>query len=288
MKIKTLAIIGVLTLSILLTACGKSNAVMNVEAEIGSIGDVTVDSGADIKKAAADYDALSNREKKHVENKELLDSAKEKYSVIEQFVDVADGYTWYFNGGNDTTLNSIRFTSDSAVISQVSFDGNGNHYNGSKNYNYTVDAENVSVTLADGSNLVIPYKINEKTVAIGNGEYYTIEQIDAAIQGCWNIRVSNSILGMRTVSDYSILFANGTVVSEKASLAYGGTNGEYYYYGPYQGTYKLNNMGGLDTDMSCNNEWFFNIIDGKAVIIHYDSVCSPSAGLPGENGYSFM
>lgn len=339
---KLTLIIMMLILVLALSACGKSDAVKNVEAEINALQTITIDSRSDIEKAQADYDALSDKEKKQVENVATLDSAKEELLVIEQVADTEekiataattpsedtvtaakaaydglsedakgrvknyadlesaeaalalrqevaaalDGCTWYFNGGENTILNAIEFTSDSATISQVSFDGNGKHDNGSNEYAFSVSAENILVSLPDGSNLEIPYKMDGSKVAIGNGEYYTIEEIDAAIQGCWNMRDSSTILGMKTVTDKSILFENGKVTSEKASLANGSTSGEYYYYGPYTGTYKLN-FGGLDTDMSHGNEWFFNIIDGKVVIINYDHVCSPSNGLPGENGYSF-
>ena len=285
---KLTLIIMMLILVLALSACGKSDAVKNVEAEINALQTITIDSRSDIEKAQADYDALSDKEKKQVENVATLDSAKEELllALRQEVAAALDGCTWYFNGGENTILNAIEFTSDSATISQVSFDGNGKHDNGSNEYAFSVSAENILVSLPDGSNLEIPYKMDGSKVAIGNGEYYTIEEIDAAIQGCWNMRDSSTILGMKTVTDKSILFENGKVTSEKASLANGSTSGEYYYYGPYTGTYKLN-FGGLDTDMSHGNEWFFNIIDGKVVIINYDHVCSPSNGLPGENGYSF-
>ena len=100
------------------------------------------------------------------------------------------------------------------------------------------------------------------------------------------MRNSSTVLGMKTVTDKSIYFNNGKVVSENAALAYGSTSGEYYYYGPYEGSYTLN-FGGLDTDMSHGSEWFFNIVDGKVVVINYDHVCKPADKLPGEKGYKF-
>jgi hypothetical protein len=333
-----------------MTACGKSDAVKNVEAEISALGAITVDSRADIEQIEADYSALTDKEKEQVENLDELDSAKSELEaaelvakqIAEQIADVEnkisdaladptddavnaartaydgldeelkekitnyadlesaeaslallkevaaalDGCTWYFNGGSDTTLNRISFSGTEATIAQVYFDGNGKHDNGENDYDFRVDSANISVTLADGSSLDIPYNINGENVTIGSGDYYTIEEIDAAIQGCWNMRNSETFFGMKTVTDKSISFDNGKVVSEQASLANGSTSGDYYYYGPYEGTYTLN-FGGLDTEMYRGGEWFFNIIDGTVTILNYDHICSPSDGLPGENGYSF-
>ena len=229
---------------------------------------------------------LSAEARRKVKNYADLKTAEKAMALCQKVPKAVEGCTWYFNGGDDTILNSISFSADFATISQVCFDGNGKHDNGSYQYTYTVDPENIVVALSDGSSLTIPYKLVGETISVGNGEYYTIDEVDVAIQGCWNYRDSSVILGEKCVSDHSILFENGNVISESASLAFGATNGEYYYYGPYEGTYTLN-LGGITTSMYKGNEWFFNIIDGEVVILHYGHVCKPSAGLPGEYGYSF-
>ena len=98
---KKLGIVVVVSLSMLLTACGKSDAVKNVEAEIRSLETISIDSGADIEKAEADYTALTDEEKKQVENIEALEAAKEEFREIRQIADLEekvtgalDGCTW--------------------------------------------------------------------------------------------------------------------------------------------------------------------------------------------------
>jgi hypothetical protein len=106
--------------------------------------------------------------------------------------------------------------------------------------------------------------------------------VDAGLQGYWEVRTSSSF----GENEYHIYFDNGSVQSESAAESLFGSNGEYFYYGPYTGTYTLN-FGGLDTEMDHGDNWFFNIIDGTVTLLHYATVCSPSYGFPGQYGYSF-
>ena len=61
-----------------LWGCGKSEAVKNVEALIDSIGEVTVDSEESIQKAEEADNALTDKEKEQVENKDQMVSKKEE------------------------------------------------------------------------------------------------------------------------------------------------------------------------------------------------------------------
>ena len=200
--------------------------------------------------------------------------------------DALNGNTWFFNGGADTILNGISFEGDTARIAQVYYDGNGKHDNGSTEYPFTVDDKYITLSMWDGSELTIPYILSGETISLGTNEYYSLQEIDAGLQGYWKLRKSQYILGIKSVSEDNIYINNGKMTSESASLAYGSTNGEYYYYGPYQGSYTLN-FGGFDTDMFHGSEWFFNIIDGKITLLNFDNVCTPSDNLPGEAGYKF-
>lgn len=231
-----------------------------------------------IYETITDYD--DSAEKINAAKKELMHA---NYGDV---LAALDGKTWFFNGGSDLILNGISFSDEEATIAQVYYDGNGKHDNGSNKYPYVVDDNNIIITMADGSEMEIAYSLSGKDISLGNNEYFSTEEVDAGIQGYWNIRDASNIFGMKTVTDKSIYFNNGNVVSEQASLAYGGTNGEYYYYGPYEGKYTLN-FGGLDTDMEHGDEWFFNIIDGKVTVVNFTHVCKPSDKLPGENGYKF-
>ena len=214
--------------------------------------------------------------------------AAEANKGFENVISALNGNTWYFNGGSDTILNSISFSDTEATIAQVYYDGNGKHDNGSNSMTYIVDDTAVHVTTADGGTLDIPYSLNGDTVALGENDFLTIEQIDEGLQGYWTCE-SKSSFGN---SKFNIYIGDGIMISESASEAIGGSNGEYYYYGPsgdssYKGTYYKLEFGGFDTDMRKGSNWFFNIIDGKPTVLHYDTVCTPSDGLPGENGYSF-
>lgn len=193
---------------------------------------------------------------------------------------------WYFNGGGDTVLNSIAFSDSAATISQVSFDGNGRHEGAVNHFAYTLDDTAITVTLADGSPLVIPYTYADGTAALEHGTYFTPEEIAEGLQGFWTLD-SNTKFG------HNIFYAhiNGnTITSESAAAALNGAPGDYYWYGGsgYSASYQLN-FGGFDTEMRHGSNWFFNVIDGKPMLLHYGDVCTPAniTKLPGENGYSF-
>ena len=75
MRIKrtiTILLLSLILMCGLLCSCGKSDAVKNVELLIDEIGEVTVDSEEDIKKEEEAYNALSEKEKKQVENADNL------------------------------------------------------------------------------------------------------------------------------------------------------------------------------------------------------------------------
>lgn len=231
-----------------------------------------------IFETIADYN--DSAEKIKLAGKELM------YSKYGDVLTALEGNEWYYNGGADNILNRISFKDGEAEIAQVYFDGNGKHDNGSGVYPYIVDDKNIIITMTDGSETVIAYALADGSVSLGNNDYYTLEEIDEKIQGYWRVRKSEVILGIYTENEKNIHFDNGHVESEQASLANNSTNGEYYYYGPYEGSYTLN-FGGLDTDMMHGNWWFFGVVDGEVVVMSYDNICTPADGLPGEDGYSF-
>ena len=225
-------------------------------------------------------DFKDSQEKIHSANKELM---VQKYGPVLQAI---NGKTWVFNGGSDTILNKISFTDEEAEIAQVYYDGNGKHDNGSSTYSFTVDDSKILITMADGSEMEIPYTLDGDSINLEKDKYFTMEEIDAGIQGYWNLRSTNNLLGNNSTVEHNIYFNDGKVTSERAAEAYGGAPGEYYYYGPETGSYTLN-FGGIDTEMRHCSDLFYNIIDGKVTVLHYDSVCTPYDHLPGENGYKF-
>lgn len=203
----------------------------------------------------------------------------EKYGEV---VAALEKNVWYFNGGADNVMNAITFSESAATISQVSYDGNGKHEGAVNAYPYTLDDNTITVTLADGSPLVIPYTRSGDGVVLGEGSYMTPDDIVSGLQGFWTLENNGSI--------HYVHIEGNTITSEKASAAANGARGDYYWYGGegYSASYQLN-FGGFDTTMRHGKEWFFNVIDGKATLIYYGEVCSPAeiTELPGEKGYSF-
>lgn len=250
---------------------------------------------SDYKKAMSMYENGEYEEaaKIFTELGEYEDSAEmatkaEEQWILVTYADVFEALkeeTWYFNGGSDTILNYLTFADKEATIGQVYFDGNGKHDNGSNTCSYEVDDANITITMADTTELTIPYEMANNGIVLSQ-EYVASSEIKDGLMGYWKSSTSSYVLGANLVNEQNIYIGENTLESEKASLAAGGQNGEYYYYGPYTGTYTLD-IGSFETDMSHGNEWFFNIIDGKVTLLHYDNVCTPTDCLPGENGYSF-
>ncbi len=189
--------------------------------------------------------------------------------------------TWLYNGGSETTLNYIKFEDDKANMGQATIDGNGIHHNEPSACDYTIDDSNITVKQSDGAELVIPYVYSEGACTLGEGDYFSLEQVDEALQGYWGYDYES--YGRQ---EGYLLVDNGNLTSERASEAADGEPGDYYYYGPDEGTYTLG-VGYFDTDMFKGSNWFFNIIDGTPKVLYFDHVCEPADGFPGEDGYEF-
>lgn len=76
---KVIALLLVLVLALTLCACGKSQAVKDVESAIKAIGEVSLESNDAILKAERLYDNLTDSEKAKVENKAMLVEARFAY-----------------------------------------------------------------------------------------------------------------------------------------------------------------------------------------------------------------
>ena len=73
---------------------------------------------------------------------------------------------------------------------------------------------------------------------------------------------------------------------ESATEAYGYNDGSYYYYGPYEGTYEINENGLV---VDAYNEWQFGFVisEGKVAMCRCGDILSAYSGFKGENGFSF-
>ncbi len=194
--------------------------------------------------------------------------------------------TWFFNGGSDSTVNNISFTKENAIIGQTYFDGNGAQNKEDVNCSYTIDSENIIVTLADMSELKISYEVDGDEIELGEDEYFTPEEVEEGLEGYWTLFYTETLLGSTGSHEYIYHYKDGKVVFESASTAYGTTNGEYYYYGPHSGTYKVDENG-LTVDARNSWQFGFNIIDGEVVMVRCERVCKRTDGFKGENGFDF-
>ena len=76
---KAISLLLALLLCLSLTACGKSEAVKNVEAMIDALGEITLESIDAIRSAEDAYNALTENERKKVDNYATLTEARDAY-----------------------------------------------------------------------------------------------------------------------------------------------------------------------------------------------------------------
>ena len=107
MKKRALLIL-VLAASLLLCACGKSEAAAAADEQIASIGEVTLESEAAIAAAEAAVDALEEKDRESLDNTKLLQTAREEYDRLveeQRLAEIAEVETAISSIGN-VDLNS--------------------------------------------------------------------------------------------------------------------------------------------------------------------------------------
>lgn len=202
-------------------------------------------------------------------------------------IGLLEGNTWYFNGGSDTVLKCLTFEDGVAKITEVTFDGNGRHEAKANELDYTIDDSQISLILKDGSEMAIPYTVKKSSITLGDGEYFSAEQIDEGLQGYWKLTAEENPLGSKVVKyEYNWHIADGKMTYQYANEGLNLAPGEYYYLDPATAPYKLT-LGGFDSNLGHSREFGFNIIDGKVALLRYDHVASPADGMPDVNSYQF-
>lgn len=210
----------------------------------------------------------------------LLSGCGNNYDKVKE---ILDGETFYYNGGSDTSLNGLIFSGSKVIIKNVYYDGNGKHDGVENEYEYTIDKEKITINNGD---LVVSYQYDGEKITLDDGvTYFREDEIYQQLKGYWNLKTSNYILGKIYKSQYNVYINDNKITYEYAALAYNTQHG-YYYYGPYSGEYKLN-FGGFDSSIRNGDNFFFNIIDNKVALLHFDDVFTESDGFPGEYGYIF-
>lgn len=230
------------------------------------------ESAKEIYKNIIDY--KDAKEKIEVINREIT---HQKYGNI---IEVLKQGEWFTNGGSDLLLNKIMFDDDNVIIEQISFDGNGRHVGDTSKKTYTIDDDNIYIN-TNSTTIEVSYKMIDNNILFNDG-YFTKEQILEGIQGNWTLR-EKDVLGM--YGEYNLVIDGNYLIHENAceSLRAGYKS---FYYGPYSGNFEIGD-GNLVTDVWKADNYFYNIINGSATILYYDSVMSKGGGLKGENGYNF-
>lgn len=202
---------------------------------------------------------------------------------------------WYFNysGESAYSVRSITFTKEKAIIKEAVIDGNGRDTKGDTEHRFDINDSKIRVEIDDENILSIPYAINGETITLGDGWYYTPEQVDAAIQGYWRANDSDAALSLQMFGKVldgadCVYFNKGSYTMESANEGFNLPAGRYYYSGPHSGKYTIS-LGLIDMSNKPSglNEWFFTIVEGKVVLYHYTDRASKTTRLPGINGYSF-
>ena len=296
---RVLSLLLVLVMMLALCACNSNNKVYK-EAK------AAFDSG-DYEKAITLLEQLGQYE----DSESLLNEAKSSL-MLSKYRNVltllAESSPWFYNGGSASLLKGISFsgaeiTVDTvyydlsgghrrndvsrpgpleAAIDTVLFDGNGAHHQSTEICPIAIDDSQITVFIENGFTLTIPYTTNGGILRLGEGEYFTFQDVDNGLQGYWRVR-ETSALGLK--SEYNVQIQNGKITMEHANEGVNLSKGRYYFDSD-TGTYELS-FGGIKPSTNSIWAWYFNIIDGKPVLMHFATVLSPADGLPGKSGYSF-
>ena len=228
------------------------------------------------------YEALAGY--KDADEKLAEAQLQQMYITYAPVFTALDGGTWFFASTSVNEVKSLAFTDRTVTEGYIFYDGNGPHSGAAAPLAYTVDDTAVTVTTEDGI-LAIPYTMDGDQLKLGEGDFFTPAEVDAALQGYWSLLdlSYNAYTGFVT-SEYIYYYENGYVKYESATVAYTGDG--YFYYGPYEGTYTVDGAG-MHVDARNNWQFGFVISEGKVVMCRCGSICEPATGFKGENGFSF-
>lgn len=203
------------------------------------------------------------------------------------------GTKWFTDGG-EANIESIYVASLSLEKNnEVSYkvyeiDGNGINCINDISGKYRADDTNVTVSLKgedlEGkTELVFPYVIDGDNVKLD--DCCSPDEVEDAIQGYWRERSLEDT--MNCGHEYNFHIKDGKIKFEHAAEAYGYTNGEFYYYGPYVGTYSIGDGEIVCKDADKEPNLYFTVKNGRVVLLRYTHILEEAKKLPGEKGYSF-
>ncbi len=241
----------------------------------------------DYKNAIKGFSPLG----KYQDAQTLTDKARTELQKIE-YSDVISflvGNLWFIDSKSSNAITSAEFTDEYVSVKHWFYDGDGANYCDDASVRYTISDNTISFTWKwngiDNETETIQYIREGSSIKFGEGKMYSVEEVEEALQGYWTLHKYDYILGAVTESEYNLLIDDGKMVYEHADVAryFDG----YYYYGPYEGTYKIESTG-LVADIYNDSYLGFVIGDDGIVPVLFDHEFVRGDGFPGEDGYSFL
>lgn len=191
---KALSLLLVLVMCLSLCACGKSEAVKNVEAMIDALGEITLES-IDIIRAAEDaYAALTKEEQTKVSNYKTLTAARDSYYELALVGDWCCNYI-------------------------ISFDDIESEYN---RVDLQLNADMTSVGYADGGALEMPgtWSVTDGHLMVDRMEYgyaeYIVVEEDGKLQLQSDVEYANE--SMMTIADFHVLLDDMFLIIDLAEV----------------------------------------------------------------------
>lgn len=277
---KSIKILFVICIAFLLTSCKKTSP--EAQAVIDSIKAVAENSEhtyTELTDIQAQFDALTEEQQEEVTNfGEYKESVEAFFNEKKEEVKTALSGKKYYFSEKEASVGVMKFSSDQIQISLYQFDGNGKSETASVNYEYVCDGS--VITLTSGSApMEIAYTIKDGNATL-DSYYMTEEQVIDGLQGNWVCKTSYFGKG----NEYNMSISGTKAKYESAAEAFGYNDGSYYYYGPYSGSFVIDD-GSVSIDAMHGKEFFFSCYNGKVQLYHYDNKMSAGSGLKGEDGY---
>lgn len=236
--------------------------------------------------ALAIYETIAD----YKDAQDRIDTATSKilYKTYGDVIDLLNEGAWFFNGGSDHIVTRLLFSYETATITTITFDGNGRHDGSNNFYAYTLDDKEITIKNKGSVYRVIPYSVKDGKLKLGEGDYFTPDEVDAGLQGYWSLKGKSSFINKDSEEIY--YFNNGKLTYEYAAESFWSAD-EYFYYGPYSGTYKITSDGisatTNNTDIIRDRMFGFNIINGKVTLLIAGTPCKTCSGFKGEYGNWF-
>lgn len=198
------------------------------------------------------------------------------------------GTKWYCEADTSNSIVVWEFFEETVSRNRYFIDGNGMHESTKESGTYKFSSDVLTVSF-DSTDETIPYTFADGQFVLDGGKFFSPQMVEEGLQGHWMLRdVSYIPIVGTSTNEYHIEFTNGAFTEEHAADAYNGAPGEYYYYGPKEGTYTLGEGCSFDTDTDeLETNYFFLITDGKVTVHHYQKTMKHEGEFPGQNGYIF-